>query len=97
MNTVALSAKKGIKSWLWDAFPGSGCVSAAFPWGQLCLVSCSFFFWKQALEPCSELVYTELIPCVSWSCSQVLDIHMKVFPHFIKQLSKKSSRRAWGT
>lgn len=72
-------------------------VRAAFPWGQLCLVSCSSFFWKQALEPYSELVDEELIPCVSWSCSQVHDIHREVLPRFIKQLSKRSSSRAWGT
>lgn len=42
-------------------FPGALSVHAAFAWGQfsagLCLISCSSFFWKQALEPYSELVY----------------------------------------
>lgn len=46
-------------------FSQAPAVHAAFPWGQLCLVSCSSFFWKHAPEPYSELADTELIPCVS--------------------------------
>lgn len=73
-------------------FPGALSVHAAFAWSQvsteLCLVSCSSFFWKQALEPCFELAYKELILNVSWLCSQVLDIHKEVLPCFIKQLSE---------
>lgn len=92
MNIAALSAKKVIRSWLWDAFPRL----------QLCVlpflgVSCGLFLVASSLEPYPELVDRELIPYVSWSCSQVLDIYMDTLPRFIKQLLKKSSRRAWGT
>lgn len=58
MDAASLLLERTLGAGCRMLFPGALSVCAAFPSGQpsgLCLGSCSSFFWRQPLEPYSEL------------------------------------------